>query len=188
MQRLGRIALFAVLPLAACPITAPDVGGHPITCSSTSDCQPGELCDKSYGQGYCIAAPDAGSVADAGSCTVAGKLYAAGALGDTACQSCQPGVSTTQLSPYTGLPADGGCPVAGELCNAGQCAPGCDVDGIFYAPGASGGNACEVCNPSKSNAALSPLTGVPPDGGCPGGEVCAGGTCSAGCVIGGAFV
>ncbi len=190
-NRYQSLLLVLAVPLAACPIGAPYVGNHPISCSSTSDCQPGEICDTTYGTGYCIAAPDAGTAADGGptGCQIGGVTYPAGALDPTTpCQSCQPSLSTAKFTAYSGLPADGGCQ-AGQVCNAGQCAAGCYVDQAFRATGAlAAGNGCLTCDPSKSETNWTPLTGVPQGGGCPAGEVCAAGSCSAGCVIGGAFV
>ncbi|HUB05863.1 MAG TPA: hypothetical protein VMB50_02620 [Myxococcales bacterium] len=135
-----------------------------------------------------------GQVCTSGSCQTGcyiGGAFYVGAEADpaNACQLCDPTSSTNSWTPETGLPpATGGC-AAGQVCSAGACAAGCFIAGAVVAPGAAQpGNACESCQPALSVYAYSPATGLPPDGGCQAGEVCADGNCAPGCAIDGGFV
>src|SRR5580700_4234691 len=72
----------------------------------------------------------AGEVCSSGTCGVGcfigGTVYASAAVDATnACESCQPGISTTAWSPVTNGKACG----AGEVCGTGTCAAGCFIGG-----------------------------------------------------------
>ena len=167
-----------------CSLNPPDVGGHPIVCNATADCQPGEACDTTVSPHVCVAGPDGG--APLGPCVIGGVTYDAGAFEPgQGCQVCDP-ATPGAWSSFTGVPAAGTCAQGDEVCNAGACAAGCIVGGAFIAAGHSGSNACQLCDPSVSRTQLQPLTFVP-DGGCAAGEVCSAGACTAGCVIDGSF-
>jgi len=105
-------------------------------------------------------------------CLIAGKVYASSAANPSdACESCQPGTSTTAWSNA----ADGtGCG-SGEVCRTGTCSAGCDVAGAFYTPTAANpSNACVSCQPSVSTTMWSNVA----DGtSCGSVEVCSAGIC-----------
>lgn len=75
---------------------------------------------------------------------------------------------------------------ADEACRAARCEPVCRIAGARYeADERNPMNPCERCDPATSIAAWSP---VPDRTSCGTGRFCAASICSAGCVIGGAFV
>lgn len=113
-------------------------------------------------------------------CFIDGALVAANQVNPAdPCQQCNPSISTSAWSTL----ADGSTCGAGTICSGGACAERCFIGGFFYAMGASNaGNPCELCQPSQSTNAFT----VTPDGtACGTGLVCASGTCTATCVIGG---
>ncbi|HUB06682.1 MAG TPA: VCBS repeat-containing protein [Myxococcales bacterium] len=170
--------------LAACPIGAPEVDGFRITCATTADCRPGEVCDQTYG--LCVAGPSNG---DAGPtvCVIGGVTYDAGTFEQgQGCMQCQPSTNSGNWTAITGFPAAGGCQEQYAVCNAGHCASGCIVGGSYIPAGGSGSNACQICTPSVSQTALQEPTFVS-DGGCPSGQLCSGGKCVSGCLIDGGF-
>jgi hypothetical protein len=109
----------------------------------------------------------------ASDCEIAGAFYAANAVNPSqACQTCQPGVSTTA---WSDLANGAGCG-SGSVCNAFvACISGCFIDGAFVAPNAAnGGSACQSCQPASSTTAWSDI----PDGtGCGGTAKCSSGIC-----------
>ena len=115
-------------------------------------------------------------------CEIGGVYYATNAPDPSnACQSCQPGTSTSAWTPV----ADGtGC-ASGKVCSVGACTAGCFVGGSFYAPAAANpANACQSCQPGTSTTAWSNVA----DGtSCSAGKVCTIGACTTGCFIGGSF-
>ncbi len=141
----------------------------------TGGCPAGDVCN----QGSCQAG-----------CYIAGAYYSPGAGSATnSCETCQNTVSTSGLSPYTGLAPSGGSCTAGQICNAGVCQTGCYVGGNVLAAGAlQPGNSCEACEPTQSCSAWTPKTGLPPAGGtCGADQVCDNGACASGCFIDGYY-
>jgi len=113
-------------------------------------------------------------------CVISGTTYTTGALNPTnACQSCQPGVST---SAWSGLP-DGTTCATGEVCKAASCGAGCLISGTFYTAGTTNpANACQSCQSATSTTAWTNLANGT---GCAAGDVCSGGSCGSGCFISG---
>jgi hypothetical protein len=60
----GLLGLVLGALVSGCPLSAPDVGGHPITCTRNSDCQHGERCDTAYG--ICVGLGDGGITGEDG--------------------------------------------------------------------------------------------------------------------------
>jgi hypothetical protein len=113
-------------------------------------------------------------------CDIGGTIYGSNATNPTnACQSCQPGTSTTT---WTVVANGTGCG-SGEICNAAACAPGCFIGGTIYASGAANPtNACQSCQPGTSATAW---TAVATGTSCGSGEICESANCESGCFIGG---
>ena len=90
---------------------------------------------------------------------------------DNACQSCQPGVSSTD---WTNV-GDGTDCGNQQGCSAGVCGSGCWIASVFYTSGTvNPGNACQSCQPGTSTNAWTNKT----DGtGCGSGQVCSLGVC-----------
>jgi hypothetical protein len=128
---------------------------------------------------------DAGQVCNMGACAtgcyIASAFVTPGALDPAdACETCQPGASSSSWSPFTGPAPDGGCP-AGEVCNNGSCcAPTCAGRCPFAADGCGG--QCPV--------PTGPYPGCTYDGGvegcCDGTGVCQPGDTTADCTVGAA--
>jgi formylglycine-generating enzyme required for sulfatase activity len=116
-------------------------------------------------------------------CFIGSTYYAANATNPSnACQSCQPGASTTAWTATSNGMTCG----TGQVCNAGTCASGCSIAGTYYAATAANpSNACQTCQPATSTTAW---TAAANGSGCGAGMVCNGLTCASGCFIGGAFV
>ncbi len=157
-----------------------DVGDGSNAKDSTAD---GEVDARSDG------AADAGDAhtdgGDSGiGCVIAGAMYASGAVDPTnACQSCQPGVSTSAWSEAT----DGTTCGAGGICHTGACVSGCVIGGVYYATNAPDPtNACQSCQPGGMGGATGWTTTDGVNSSCPTNEVCSG-TCQSGCWIAGAF-
>ncbi len=115
-------------------------------------------------------------------CDIDGTVYLSGITNPSnACQSCQPGTSTTT---WTSL-ANGTTCGTGEVCNNTTCSSGCSIDGVVYASGvANPSNACESCQPSLTSLAWSNVT----DGtSCGSAEICRTGACVSGCEIQGVY-
>ena len=114
-------------------------------------------------------------------CVIAGTTYTTGTVNpNNVCQVCQPGTSTIAWTSYVAGTSCG----TGEFCNAEMvCGPGCSVGGTFYATGAaSPTDACETCQPASNTIGFTNLA----DGAsCGSGSVCNGGNCAAGCYIDG---
>jgi hypothetical protein len=163
--------------LAACPLSAPTVGGYPIVCQKDSDCGPGTSCNFSQGSGLCLAAavtdggdggPDAGDAGDVGDSGV-------------------PDASMPCAVDGTSCGFDGG-----NVCLGGQCVLGCalTVDGGLTAVLAGTVDPiseCTWCAPDMNPDGYSPRA----DGmGCDadGGNLCRGGQCIAACDIDGGIV
>jgi hypothetical protein len=94
-----------------------------------------------------------------------------------ACQSCQPGESTSLWSGVT----DGTPCGTGGICHTGTCVSGCEVGGVYYVAAAANPNdPCQSCQSGTSTSAWSPL----PNGmGCGNGQICTSGQCGTQCVI-----
>lgn len=114
-------------------------------------------------------------------CYVGGTVYTTGqANPGNPCQSCQPTASTTNFTSV----ANGMSCGAGEVCKAGTCGSGCSIAGVVYGAAATNpSNACQSCQPNVSTAGWTNVSGTT----CGTGEVCASGTCLAGCFIAGTF-
>ena len=116
-------------------------------------------------------------------CDVAGVFYAPSTPNpNNACQSCEPGASTSALtSVVTGTVCGNG-----QICQAGVCGTQCDVGGTIY-PSATPNpsNACQTCQPGTSTGTWGALA----DGtSCGPAQVCSAMTCTSGCFIGGTVV
>jgi hypothetical protein len=158
------------------------VGTSTVASGSLNPGNPCQLCEPGLTTTAWSGAVDGTSCAPGGACTsavctpgcyVAGTFYSAGPNPGNACQLCTPSTSTTawtDVANGTSTP----CPV-GELCNAGSCASGCYIAGIFYASGAlDPGNACLECHPPTSTK----LWHAEPNGtACGAGDVCTNGVC-----------
>ncbi|HUB08746.1 MAG TPA: hypothetical protein VMB50_17190 [Myxococcales bacterium] len=130
---------------------------------------------------------DAGLICSNGSCAAAcdigGTIVAAGDVNLTnACEQCIPSQSTSGWT----TAGDGTPCNAGMICVGGSCAPQCDIGGTIFSSGnVNPGNGCQECLPGQSTSGWS----NEPDGlACSTGEVCAGGTCTPDCYIGGNLV
>jgi hypothetical protein len=140
--------------------------------------------------------PDSGSTGmdatpdarDSGSgCVIGGASYVSGAANpNDACESCEPGKSTSAWSSI----ADGTSCGNGQICASGMCGMQCDIDGVGIV--ASGGpnpaNPCQSCQPGTSTSGWTSAQGV--NANCPAGDVCNGNqaSCASGCWIAGVFV
>jgi hypothetical protein len=117
-----------------------------------------------------------GQVCNAGSCgmgcNIGGTVYATGAANPgNACQTCEPGTSTTMWTDS----ANGTVCGSGEVCNAVSCIAGCYIANAYYAPGTPyTGNACLSCQPGTSTSAWSNVTN---------GTSCSGGACCSGTCV-----
>ena len=113
-------------------------------------------------------------------CDIDATIVATGTANpNNACQSCQPGTTTTAWSSVVNGSSCG----SGDVCNDGGCASGCYFGGTFYAAGEiNSTNGCQSCQPSKSTSGWSGLG----DGtSCGNGQICANGNCGSQCDIGG---
>ena len=167
---IGGTVYAAAAPDPASPCQACQPATSTTTWTSLANgasCGTGEVCSGSS----CVAG-----------CFIAGAVVASGAPNPaSACQSCQPGSST---SAWTNVASGASCGT-GEVCGGAGCVPGCYIGGTVYASGAaSPANACQTCQPGSSTLGWS---GVPDGSGCGNGHVCAAGTCGAQCDIGGKF-
>jgi formylglycine-generating enzyme required for sulfatase activity len=81
------------------------------------------------------------------------------------------------------LPA-GTTPPPSPICDGGSCVPGCVIDGLFYASGATTGDGCQICQPETNLTAWTNVSGA---GSCRAGDVCNAGSCSPGCSVDGTF-
>lgn len=116
-------------------------------------------------------------------CEIGGVYYTTTAVNpNNACQTCQPGTSTTAW----GDVVDGtGCG-NDQICVGGQCGTQCDVGDAAVVPSGSTNpaNVCQSCAPGTSTSSWTTTNGV--NASCPAGDVCSG-TCQWGCWIGGTF-
>jgi len=112
-------------------------------------------------------------------CDIGGVIFASGAVNPAnACQSCQPGTSTTA---WVALASGTTCG-AGGVCIAATCTSGCYIAGAFHAAGSTNvANSCQICQPGTSTTLWTSLNGAS----CGAGEVCNQATCGSGCYIGG---
>jgi hypothetical protein len=113
-------------------------------------------------------------------CYISGTVEPPGTVSmASACQTCQPTVSTTE---WSNLP-DGTTCGTGTICHKGACGSGCEIGGVYYAAMAfNPNNACETCQPALTTTTWSNVV----DGTtCGNNQICAGGTCGKQCVIGG---
>lgn len=148
----------------------------------------------------------------AAGCYVGGAFYQAGATDPTAdCQVCDPSRHLHGFSPKAdGTPCPGNgnpctqnvcsagtcshppvaqgtaCGTSGQCDGSGHCSQGCTVGGTFYPDGtADPSNPCKACEVGNSTTAWTALAAGTA---CGTGKICdASHTCSAGCLIGGAF-
>jgi hypothetical protein len=113
-------------------------------------------------------------------CNIGSSPYSSGAINPSnACQSCQPGVSTTA---WTSL-ANGTTCGSGMICASGTCSGDCDIAGTIVASGTlNPANACQSCQPSASTSAWSNLANGT---NCGTALSCASGSCANDCDIGG---
>ncbi|NNB89235.1 hypothetical protein HJC10_36085 [Corallococcus exiguus] len=124
------------------------------TCTSGRDCYSGECADGVCCDSACDGACDACDLAGSeGVCSVAPQ-GAACADDDNPCTTDACDAAGTCLHPA--LTAGTGCGV-GNVCDAeARCAPGCWIDGMLRAPGATNPTgACQVCDPAQSTTAWS---------------------------------
>lgn len=131
------------------PDNAPCGDTETQVCCAGDCCEPGECCGA---EGTCIPC----------GCTIDEVVHASGTPNpNNPCEICDPALSTTAWTPVTGgspcaaspdqVCCAGVCCAQGQCCNAaGQCescAPGCTIDGVFYADGTRNpAEFCEVCN------------------------------------------
>lgn len=116
-------------------------------------------------------------------CFIGGVLYAPGTVNSlNACEACEPASSTTGWTTRS----DGASCGNAQVCQSGACGAGCFIDGVSYATGTlNPANVCQQCAPGLSTLLWSTLD----DGvACGAGQVCAGGSCTAGCFIANAFI
>ena len=158
-----------------------DIGGTIYPTGTANPANPCQSCQPAASTTAWSDVPDgaacgAGSLCHAGSCMggceVGGMFYAAGTPNPgNACQTCQPGTSTSAFSNV----ADGTSCGSGQVCSNGTCGSQCDIGGTVYPPGAiDPGNACQSCQPATSTTAWT----TDADGtACGGGQVCKGGVC-----------
>jgi hypothetical protein len=113
-------------------------------------------------------------------CDIGGTVYASGAANPTnACQTCQPGASTSM---WTNA-ANGTSCGSGEVCNAATCGSGCSIGGTVYAAGAvNPSDACQTCVTATITTAWTNLANGTS---CGTSEVCSAGSCASDCSIGG---
>jgi hypothetical protein len=130
------------------------------------------------------AAPDGAGDApnrDAASskCVIDKKTYANDAVNpDDPCEACEPSHSKDSWS----VRSDGTVCGNGQICRAGACGAGCEVDGVYRKPGVvDPEDPCQTCQPSWSTTGWTAIA----DGtACGGGLVCANGICGTACDIG----
>ncbi len=96
---------------------------------------------------------------------------AAASKPDNACESCQPGVSSTDSTNVS----DGTDCGNQQGCSAGICGSGCWIASTFYTPGiVNPNNGCQSCQPGSSTTGWTNKT----DGAdCGSGQVCSAGIC-----------
>jgi hypothetical protein len=158
----------AANPSNACQTCQPGASPTAWTAAGTgASCGEGQVCTA--------------SICGAG-CYIGGTVYASAAPNPAdACQTCQPGQSTSAWSSA----ADGVTCGNGQVCASGACGTQCDIGGTLYASGAANpSNACQSCQPGTSTAAWTAVTSGTS---CASGEVCNATSCVAACYIGGAF-
>jgi len=114
-------------------------------------------------------------------CAIHGTTYARGAANpSTACQTCQPSVSSSDwsnLTDGTSCGSDGG----DGICHTGACVSGCEVGGVYYVANAANPNdPCQSCQSGKSTSEWSTLADSTS---CGNGQVCASGRCGMQCDI-----
>jgi streptogramin lyase len=105
-------------------------------------------------------------------CDIGGTIVPTGQANPTnACQTCQPGTSTTA---WTNEHDGTGCGT-GVICASGQCTAKCFIGGTVYASSqANASNACQTCQPATNTMAWTTSS----DGaGCGTNMVCHQGTC-----------
>ncbi len=89
-------------------------------------------------------------------CDIGGTVYSSGTANPSnACESCQPGTSTTVWTPI----ANGTSCGTGEVCNGSSCVSGCFINSVVYTSGtANPSNACQSCLPTTSTTIWSDNT------------------------------
>jgi hypothetical protein len=188
----GACAAGQICETGACA-SACSIGGSFFTANavnptnSCQTCQPGQtdIAWTDLAPGSSCA--DGGAICSAGSCQagceIGGVFYTKDATSPSdVCRTCQPGVSTTSFTDFTGV-ASGGC-IGGLYCDHGHCSNGCQIGGSTQVPGTiNPDNGCQSCQPSVSLTSWSDLPAGTTCG--VGGAVCAGGVCLVGCEIAG---
>jgi FG-GAP-like repeat len=127
----------------------------------------------------------AGGTCQAG-CYISAVFFPTGAPDPAAgCLSCQPSVSSSSWSPFSGAPPPNTCPMDG-VCYQGHCQPGCAIGTTAVPAGAANPeNFCQSCQPAQG---ASDWTNKAPGSSCAdGGAVCINGVCTAGCDVDGVF-
>ena len=134
--------------------------------------------------------PDGGGLSGSGgsaSSSGGGSSGAASSSGESSTGGTS-GVSSSSSSSGQGSTSGGSSGSTGSSIGAGSTsggASGCEIGGTAYADGAANpANACQSCRPASSTTAW---TNAQDGTGCGNGQFCGGGTCQAGCVIGGSF-
>ncbi len=113
-------------------------------------------------------------------CGIGGVYYAPSAANpNNACQSCQPGASTSAWTSASNGTSCGN----GQVCAAGACGTQCDIGdaGIVATGTLNPSNPCQSCQPGTSTTAWSDLA---QGTSCATGEICDTGSCVADCYIG----
>ncbi len=111
-------------------------------------------------------------------CDIGGTVYGSAVVNPVnACQSCQPGTSTSAWSNLNGASCG-----SGEVCNGASCGAGCFINGTVYAAATvNTANPCQSCVPTTNTTQWTSSNGIS----CGSGKVCGGATCESGCYING---
>ncbi len=121
-----------------------------------------------------VSSPEGGSEGGQGAtmCLIGGQYYPVATTNPgNPCLVCDPSASTSSWSNA----ADGTKCDTGNICHAGACVVGCEIDGAYYADGAPDpSNVCQVC---KASATTSVWTNADDGTTCARG-VCASGKCA----------
>ena len=168
-----------------------DIGGAIYSSGAVEATDPCHVCQPATSVSFWTNSPDgkacgSGEICTAGNCSPG--CYISNAFYPPAtpepgvpCGVCQPSVTTLGWSDQP----DGTSCGSGLICESGVCKSNCYIGGQYLSAGAlDPTDACLVCQPTSST---SSGTSEPNGQSCGSGDVCSGGSCSAGCYIGGAF-